>query len=98
MQGVVLMSQLLYEDEHFKIVKAHDYVVIRKNHPYEFHSHFHKYGGARSLIKLFYRKVQPEDDYFHTAMKRITTEVEFNRFSPQRRKQQYYNVNKGRRK
>lgn len=89
------MSHEVYSDEDFQIVKRRDYIVIRKNHPYEFHSHFHKYSGARSLIKMFYKRIQPEDEYFNTAMKRVTTEAEFNNFVPQRRKQNYYNVNKG---
>lgn len=92
------MAQELYEDEEFKIVKAHDYIVVRKNHPYEFHSHFQKYAGARSLIRMFYKKVKPTDEYFNTAMQRITTEPEFNSFAQQRKKQMYRNVNKGTRR
>lgn len=89
------MAKELYEDDQFRIVMGHDFVVIRKDYPYEFHSHFHKYAGAITLVKLFYKKLQPADEYFYVAMQRITTENEFNTFSPQKRKQMYYNINKG---
>lgn len=89
------MAQELWEDDNFRIVLAHDFVVIRKNHPYEFHSHFHKLAGAKMLIRMFYKKLQPSDEYFYTAMQRITTESEFKKFVPEKKKQMYYNVNKG---
>ncbi|MCW6094588.1 hypothetical protein LAV60_15560 [Clostridium sporogenes] len=89
------MAQMLYEDEEFKILKTKDYIVVRKRKPYSFHSHFHKYSGAKSLIDLFYKKLQPEDEYFNVAMQRITEPKEFQNFTIQKRKQRYYNVNKG---
>lgn len=89
------MALVLYEDNLFKILKGHDYIVVRKDFPYSFHSHFGKYSGAKRLVNLFYRKLQPEDSYFNVAMQRITTEAEFNAFIPQRDKQYYMNINKG---
>lgn len=90
------MPQTLYEDEEFKILKAKDFIVVRKNAPYEFHSHFKNYKGAKSLIVMFRKWVKPHDEYFHTAMQRITTEQEFNKFVEERKKDKYVN-RKGRR-
>lgn len=92
------MYQLLFEDENFRILKGNrDYVVVRKNYPYEFHSHFRKYEGAKELIELFYKKVKPYGNYFSVAMQRITTEEEFESFVSKKKKVKYRN-NKGRKK
>lgn len=90
------MSDLMYEDDNFKIIQSsRDFVVIRKDFPYEFHSHFKRYSGARGLIRLFYKQIIPNEPYFYTAMERITTDAEFDSFYPQKEKQLYRNVNKG---
>ena len=91
------MSRTLWEDSEFKILFAKDYVVVRKNYPYDFHSHFKKFSGARSLVQMYYKKLQPYDDYFNVAMQRITTEEEWSKFTPQKPKQRYFNSNRGRR-
>lgn len=75
------MASVLFEDKNFKVIHSRDFIVIRKNHEYSFHSHFKKYDGAMGLIHLFYKKVLPTDEYFNTAMKRITTEEEFKRLT-----------------
>lgn len=87
-------AKLLYEDSEFRLLKSRDYVVVRKDHPYEFHSHFQKYSGAVCLINLFYKRLIPSEEYFRIAMERITTEVELENFAEQRVKQMYFNVNK----
>ncbi|WMU08069.1 hypothetical protein vBCtySFA67_00051 [Clostridium phage vB_CtyS-FA67] len=89
------MANLLWEDECFKVVHSRDYVLIRKDFPYEFHSHFKRYSGAKGLVSLFYKKLQPHNQYFAVAMQRVTTEEEYSKFVPQRGKEKYYNVNKG---
>jgi len=92
------MATLLHEDSNFTILRGFDYIVVRKNSPYEFHSHFKRYSGALGLIRLFDKKVQPQDEYFNTAMKRITTEAEFESFGHSNKKPQYHNSTKGRRR
>ncbi|GAB6153699.1 hypothetical protein JCM17380_24490 [Desulfosporosinus burensis] len=87
-------ARLLYEDKEFRLLKSRDYVVVRKDHPYEFHSHFQKYTGAMSLISLFYKRLIPSEEYFRIAMERIITEAEHEDFAEQRVKQMYFNVNK----
>jgi len=84
-------NKILFEDKEFKIIRSCDYVVIRKNNSYSFHSHFRKYSGAIGLIKLFYKKIRPSTNYFYIAMQRVTTEQEFNNFKTIRLKQKYYN-------
>ena len=86
-----MFNKILFEDKEFKIIKSCDYVVVRKNNDYSFHSHFKRYSGAIGLIKLFYKKIQPNVNYFNIAMQRITTEKEFNSFITIRLKQKYYN-------
>lgn len=90
------MPHILYEDEEFKILKNKDFLVVRKNAPYEFHSHFKSYRGAKSLIVMFRKGVKPHDDYFYTAMQRITTPQEFDKLIIERKKDNYIN-RKGRR-
>ena len=80
------MAKTIFEDKEFKVVKGYDFVVIRKSKPYSFHSHFKSLTGARSLIRLFYREVQPIKEYFRTAMKRITEEFEFDNFRKEKNK------------
>ena len=81
------MAKTIFEDREFKVVKGYDFVVVRKDSPYSFHSHFKSLTGARGLIRLFYKRVQPFKEYFNTAMKRITTEVEFFSFKAESKRQ-----------
>jgi hypothetical protein len=94
------MSKVIYEDEEFQIVKAYDFVVVRKNQEYDFHSHFVRHTGARSLIRLFYKHVLPENQYFLEAMKRVTTVEEFEKLAKPKFnvKQSYRNINNGNRR
>lgn len=85
------MCHQLYEDSEFVIVKARDYIVIRKDHEYTFHSHFKTLKGAKILIKLFHEGVKPTDPYFITAMERITTDEECSRLREKKKKQRYRN-------
>lgn len=80
-------AKILWEDSNFKILHGRDYIVVRKNYPYEFHSHFKSLTGAKVLVELFYKKLRPYHKYFNTAMKRITIEEEWDSFTPQKYKQ-----------
>jgi hypothetical protein len=90
------MGDKLFEDSEFKIVHGRDYCLIRKNKEYQYHAHFKRLDGCKTLIELFYKGVMPYDDYFITAMKRICTEEEFNKLREPRKKQKY--TNKGRKR
>lgn len=81
------MAKVIFEDKEFQVVKGYDFVVVRKDSPYSFHSHFRSLTGARGLIRLFYKKIQPIKEYFNTVMKRITTELEFDSFKKEKRVQ-----------
>lgn len=87
-----MFNKLLFEDKEFKIIKSYDYVLIRKHKAYSFHSHFRSYSGAIGLVKLFYKHVKPNVNYFYIAMQRITTEKEFNHLRPKIQKQKYQNT------
>lgn len=91
------MSRILYENEDFKILQAKDYVVVRKgDYPYDFHSHFKRYSGAEKLLRLFKKKLKPHDKYFNMALKRITTEAEWDSYTDEKSsKPMYYNSSKG---
>lgn len=80
------MAKTIFEDREFKVVKGYDFVVVRKDSPYGFHSHFKSLTGARGLIRLFYKKIQPRREYFNTAMKRVTYESEFEGFNIERKR------------
>ena len=79
------MAKTIFEDREFKVVKGYDFIVVRKDSPYSFHSHFKSLTGARGLIRLFYKKVQPFKEYFNTAMKRVTTDREFDSFRKEKK-------------
>jgi hypothetical protein len=89
------MAKTLYEDNCFKVLKSKDYVVVRKDFPYDFHSHFARYSGAREVIKLFNKKLIPVNPYFVTALRRISTEEEWEGFKEQKHKDTYINSSKG---
>lgn len=89
------MGKLLYTDETFRIVQKHDFVVARRGLPHNYHSHFKKFAGAKQLIELYNKHLIPHNEYFRIAMRRITTDEEWERFTPQAEKQKYYNSNKG---
>lgn len=87
-------ARLLFEDKQFRLLKGRDYIVVRKDFPYEFHSHFQNRDGAMLLISLFYKRMKPLDDYFIVAMERITTESERGNFGVHKAKPMFFNVNK----
>ena len=87
---------MLYEDRDFKIIRHRGGVVlIRKNMPYSFHSHFKDFKGAKQVLRFFKRKVIPYSPYFKSSIIRLTTEYERTKFSYERKKPKY--VNKKRR-
>lgn len=89
--GVLVFNKVLFEDKIFKIIKSEDYVVIRKDKGYSFHSHFRRYSGAIGLIRLFYKQVKPSMNYFYIAMQRITTEKEFKDLKGIDKNKKHYN-------
>lgn len=83
---------ILYEDKEFKIKRnSRDYVLIRKNMPYEYHSHFRRKSGADTVISLFYKNIKPNKKYFETAIRRVTTKEEFHNLRVKKRKLRYRN-------
>jgi hypothetical protein len=92
--GVLVFNKVLFEDKTFKIIKSEDYVVIRKDKAYSFHSHFRRYSGAMGLIRLFYKQIKPSMNYFYIAMQRITTKKEFKDLKGINENKKYYNKNK----
>lgn len=88
------MYSILFEDSEFKILQTKDIVLVRKNKPYECHSHFKHTDGAMLILKLFYKRVKPYEPFFIEAMRRITTSQEFNSFREQSKKYKYKNNSK----
>lgn len=83
---------MLYEDKEFKIIKTkRDYILIRKNHPRSYHSHFKQLNGARLVAKLFKQRLVPYKEYFIEAMRRVTSDSEFESFGQQKLKPKYKN-------
>lgn len=83
---------IVYEDKNFKILKRYnDYVLIRKNRPYSFHSHFRNLQGAKIVIGFFNRGMRPNKPYFISSMQRITTVDEYDAFGFRKKKMQYRN-------
>lgn len=91
------MPKVLYEDSNFKILKGRDYILVRKDYPYNYHAHFKEERGAHLVINLFNKQMVPREPYFIESMRRITTEGEFASFTEQRVKPRYRNNNRGRR-
>ena len=86
------MSKPIWENKIFKIVyTGKDYVLIRKGLKYENHSHFRKLNGAKIVISLYNKKLIPNQSYFRSSMKRITTKEEYATFSYKKKKPKYYN-------
>ena len=67
---------IVYSNRDFIIKKGsnNDYILIRKQ--LDKHSHLHSLAGARRVIKLYYKKVLPENEYLQVSLKRITTRKE----------------------
>ena len=68
---------IVYSNRDFIIKKGsnQDYILIRKK--LDKHSHLHSLSGARRLIKMFYKKMLPKNEYLIVSMKRITTRKEW---------------------
>lgn len=67
---------IVYSNKDFIIKKTKsDYVLIRKK--LDRHSHLSSLTGARQLIKLFYKKTYPKNDYLKTSLERICTRKEW---------------------
>lgn len=71
------------------------YIVRRLNADYKCHAHCKTKNGARLLINLISKDILPISDYLKGSCQRLLTEDEYNTLQSKRRKQQYYNVNKG---
>lgn len=87
------MATLILEDEEFKVLRtSNNYVVARKNLPHEYHAHFNKLDGAKTLIELFYKGTIPTHPYFYTAMQRVCTEEEWGKLTQSNKeKDRYFN-------
>jgi hypothetical protein len=93
-----MAARLIYEDDNFKILYKRDYIVARKGHAHEFHSHFKTLQGAHILIELFNNNLLPRKPYFMLAMCRICTEEEFQSLRLEPFKQKYKNKCRGRKR
>ena len=68
---------IVYSNKDFIIKKSsnNDYVLIRKK--LNKHSHFNSLTGARKLIKMFYKKIYPDNEYLKVSLERICTRKEW---------------------
>lgn len=83
---------LLFEDKCFKVISYRGgCVLIRKDYPYSHHSHFRDIQGAKTVIKLFHKKLIPYRKYFRSSIERVTTKEELEKFGQQKPKQKYKN-------
>lgn len=86
----------IYEDSVFVIKRSKDIILIRKHFPYQYHSHFKSVGGAKIVMNCFRQRLIPVNGYFKIALKRITTDEEWDRFTYKRKKKSYRNDRPGR--
>lgn len=68
---------IVYSNKDFIIKKSsnNDYVLIRKK--LNKHSHFNSLIGARKLIKMFYKRIYPDNEYLKVSLERICTRKEW---------------------
>ena len=68
---------IIYSNKDFLIKKGsnEDYILIRKK--LDKHAHLYSLAGARRLIKMFYKKMLPKNEYLIVSMKRINTRKEW---------------------
>lgn len=68
---------IVYSNKDFIIKKSsnNDYVLIRKK--LNKHSHFNSLTGARKLIKMFYKRIYPDNEYLKVSLERICTRKEW---------------------
>ena len=68
---------VVYSNKDFIIKKSsnNDYVLIRKK--LNKHSHFNSLTGARKLIKMFYKRIYPDNEYLKVSLERICTRKEW---------------------
>lgn len=67
---------IVFSNKDFIIKKTQfDYVLIRKK--LDKHSHFSSKTGARQLMKMFYKKIYPKNDYLKISLERICTRKEW---------------------
>lgn len=77
----------------FDIIKQHgNYIVRRVDGEYSQHAHLSSMKGCKLLIRLIHTNTLPSSRYLQESCRRLLSEDEYKRL---RKKQRYYNVNKG---
>lgn len=90
-----MSSKTVYKKGRFTVIQTKSDFVVRNNTlDYAHHSHFHNLKGAKRCIDLITRRVLPQNLWWREALRRLITEEEFQKLSPNKR-QAYYNVQGG---
>lgn len=77
----------------FDIIKQHgSYIVRRVDGEYKQHAHISTMKGCKKLIGYIHSNTLPFSRYLQISCQRLLTEDEYRQL---RKKQRYYNVNKG---
>lgn len=96
-----MMAEFIDMIDGYKIQKgSRDYIVSNVNGKYENHGHFQKLSTCYIMIRLIRKNIIPKSPYLIEAARRITTNPKYketltHKLKKLKRKQLYYNSNKG---
>jgi len=95
------MSRVVGVINEYKILQnERDYIVVNTNGKYENHGHFKKLSTCYVIIRLLQRKTIPNKPFMIEAARRITTDPTYKKVlttkqKKNKRRQRYFNSNKG---
>ena len=95
------MAEFIDMIDGYKIQKGlRDYIVSNVNGKYENHGHFKKLSTCYVVVRLIRKNTIPKSPYLIEAARRITTNPKYketltHKLKKLKRKQMYYNSNKG---
>ena len=95
------MAEFIDMIDEYKIQKgSRDYIVSNVSGKYENHGHFQKLSTCYVVVRLLRKNTIPKSPYLIEAARRITTDPKYretltHKLKKLKRKQMYYNSNKG---
>lgn len=95
------MSRVVGVINEYKILQnERDYIVVNTNGKYENHGHFKKLSTCYVMVRLIRKNTIPKSPYLIEVARRITIDPKYketltHKLKKLKRKQIYYNSNKG---
>lgn len=96
-----MMAEFIDMIDGYKIQKgSRDYIVSNVNGKYENHGHFQKLSTCYVMVRLIRKNTIPKSPYLIEAARRITIDPKYketltHKLKKLKRKQMYYNSNRG---